>query len=139
MWTWILGISVTFPLLSYVYIKHNDKRLGSLPPEALSFSPKRFTPEDARSAGKQFAEKPVSVEEQLPPSTGRRYIVVGGVCDRNHVCLVLTDQNDRQALSADGSCFNCCSAAKTLEKFVSSIFDPLRALTLFQEHKMLTS
>ena len=79
MWTWILGILVFFLLLSYVYIKHNDKRLGSLPPEALSFSPKRFTEDDARSAEKQLAESPVSVKDQLPPSTGRRYIVVGGV------------------------------------------------------------
>lgn len=88
---WILGFSVSFLLLLYVYIKHNDKRLTSIPPEALSFSPKRFTEEDARSAEKQFAGKSVSVKEQLPPSTGRRYIVVGGVRDLKYVYVTHSD------------------------------------------------
>jgi len=78
MWAWLLGISI-IPLLLYLYIRQNDKGLTRLPPEALAFSPIRYTDDVALTAAKQFAENPISVLDQMPTQTGRRYIVVGGV------------------------------------------------------------
>lgn len=67
-------------LLLAVYIRVNDARLGSIPEDALIFSPKRCTPETIRSTAAAIAKAPpISLRGQLPPKTGRRYIVVGGV------------------------------------------------------------
>jgi hypothetical protein len=79
MWIWLLG-TIVIPLLLYLYIRHNDKCLTRLPPEALAFSPTRYTENIALTAAKRFAENPISMLDQMPPKTGRRYIVVGGVC-----------------------------------------------------------
>ncbi|EGO03594.1 hypothetical protein SERLA73DRAFT_175136 [Serpula lacrymans var. lacrymans S7.3] len=70
---WLLAI---IPLILYLYIRRNDKLLCQLPSEALSFSPKRFTPDVVRDAARKMAESPVVVDTL--PRTGRRYIVVGG-------------------------------------------------------------
>jgi hypothetical protein len=78
MWVWLLGLSV-IPLLFYLYIRQNDRALTRLAPEALAFSPTRYTEDVARTAAKRFAEHPISVLDHIPPQTGRRYIVVGGV------------------------------------------------------------
>lgn len=62
------------------YIHRNDKRLACLPKDALTFSPERWTAESTRAHAARLAKSPpISVHEQLPPKTGRRYIVVGGV------------------------------------------------------------
>lgn len=63
----------------YTYIVLNDNKLCQLPPEAEVFSPDRLTPQDAVAAFKKLQEKPVDISDFLPPKTGRRYIVVGGV------------------------------------------------------------
>ena len=78
MWVWLLGLSA-IPLLLYLYIRQNDKCLTRLTPEALAFSPTRYTEDVARTAAKRFAEHPISALDHIPPKTGRRYIVVGGV------------------------------------------------------------
>lgn len=79
MWTWLILGLLAIPLLSLLYIWENDKCLSQISTEALAISPTRYTPDLARSAAKQFAEHPVSVLDQMPKKTGRRYIVVGGV------------------------------------------------------------
>lgn len=38
----------------------------------------RCTPDEVRATAKRLAKRPPSIDDQLPPSTGRRYIVVGG-------------------------------------------------------------
>lgn len=81
MGVWLLGILATVLLLFYLYIRKNDQSLTRLSPEALAFSPTRCTPDMARSAAKQFAEHPPVISDHLPPQTGRRYIVVGGVSE----------------------------------------------------------
>jgi hypothetical protein len=74
------GIStVLFALLLGLYLHINDKRLSRIPDDALALSAKRCTPENVRSLTAELAESPISSKEQLPPKTGRRYIVVGGV------------------------------------------------------------
>jgi hypothetical protein len=78
MWAWLLGI-LAIPLLLYLYIQQNDKGLTRLTTEALAFSPTRYTPDVAHSAAKRLAEHPISILDQIPAKTGRRYIVVGGV------------------------------------------------------------
>ncbi|KAE9396471.1 NAD(P)-binding protein [Gymnopus androsaceus JB14] len=50
-----------------------------IPRRALDFSPKRCTPEDVSALAKQLGSKqPIDIIAQIPPKTGRRYIVVGG-------------------------------------------------------------
>lgn len=65
-----------FAALGFLYVRRNDAALSTLPPDAAAFSPLRMTPALARLAEKQA---PLSVVDHLPPKTGRRYIVVGGV------------------------------------------------------------
>jgi hypothetical protein len=70
---------VLFTLLLALYLHINDKRLSRIPDDALTLSAKRCTPQDVRSLTAELAKSPISSQEQLPPKTGRRYIVVGGV------------------------------------------------------------
>lgn len=79
MGIWLLGILAAIPLFFYLYIRKNDQSLTRLSSEVLAFSPTRYTPDMAHSAAKQLAEQPPSILDHLPPKTGRRYIVVGGV------------------------------------------------------------
>jgi hypothetical protein len=77
-----VGISVVlFALLLALYLHINDKRLTRVPEDALIFSSKRCTPETTRALADQLHKSPpISSQAQLPPKTGRRYIIVGGVC-----------------------------------------------------------
>ncbi|KAG6333481.1 hypothetical protein ID866_5610 [Astraeus odoratus] len=61
----------------YFYVVFNDRKLSQLPPAAHIFSPDRFTVLAALAAFRQQQELPVHISD-LPPKTGRRYIVVGG-------------------------------------------------------------
>ena len=71
--------AILLPLLLGFYIYVNDIRLKTLPSSIASLS-KRCTPQDVRSMSARLAsEKPISIEDQLPPKTGRKYIIVGGV------------------------------------------------------------
>ncbi|KAG6901666.1 hypothetical protein C0995_009382 [Termitomyces sp. Mi166 len=57
----------------------NNRRLLRLPEEVIALSPKRWTSGYVREAAAQLAKAPLlTINEQLPPKTGRRYIVVGG-------------------------------------------------------------
>jgi hypothetical protein len=123
MWTWLLGITA-IPFFLYLYIKQNDKGLTRLAPEALAFSPSRYTDNDTRSTAKQLAEYPISVLEQVPTKTGRRYIVVGGVSVVRFVSLsnIFTGyKSARRGFSGDGLFFIYSSEAK-IPKLVVSIF-----------------
>ncbi|KAI4520371.1 NAD(P)-binding protein [Schizophyllum commune Loenen D] len=77
----VLSLLQTFLLVVFVavaYIRLNDSRLKRIPTRALQFSPKRVTPEDIPPLRKRIAEENKSVDDQMPPKTGRRYIVIGG-------------------------------------------------------------
>lgn len=65
--------------LLFLYVYRNDQKLHRIPPRALTFSPSRSSTDDARLTARKHANSPGSVRDQLPPKTGRRYIVVGGV------------------------------------------------------------
>ncbi|GJE86581.1 NAD(P)-binding protein [Phanerochaete sordida] len=70
---------LALPLLLVLYVKLNDAKLERLPPEAAHISPERWTKEQIKSCYAGLKDGPVSIlEGQLPPRTGRRYIVVGG-------------------------------------------------------------
>ena len=72
-------------LLLVFYIYWNDNRLFQLPPSALYFSPKRHTAVDVHAEAKRLATSPpIDDTEKIPPKTGRRYIVVGGVSCYNY-------------------------------------------------------
>jgi hypothetical protein len=115
MWVWLLCILTGVPLFLYLYIRQNDKGLTRLAPEALAFSPTRFTENDARSATKRLAEHPITILDQMPPKTKRRYIVVGGVSLLPFVSLssnMFTDVKLRRDFLGDGLLFICFSGAK---------------------------
>ncbi|KAL0958122.1 hypothetical protein HGRIS_000291 [Hohenbuehelia grisea] len=66
---------------SWLYIRANDKKLKAQPSDVFkAFSPKRYAPEDFERTEKEDHERliEISAQEQLPPKTGRHYIVVGG-------------------------------------------------------------
>ncbi|KAG5642648.1 hypothetical protein DXG03_002387 [Asterophora parasitica] len=72
--------AVILLLFFAVYVPLNNYRLTRLPKEAAAFSPVRWTPESVREDAAKLAQKlPITINDQLPPKTGRRYIVVGGV------------------------------------------------------------
>jgi hypothetical protein len=76
------GLLLGLILLLVLYIRRNDRRLMSIPLEALQFSLKRCTPKDVNITAERLAHsEPLSKKDyaSLPPKTGRRYIVVGGV------------------------------------------------------------
>ena len=67
-------------LLLALYIYWNDRRLTRIPPGALHFSPKRYTAVDIHAEAERLASSPpIDDTDKIPPKTGRRYIVVGGV------------------------------------------------------------
>ncbi|KAJ7755324.1 3-beta hydroxysteroid dehydrogenase/isomerase family-domain-containing protein [Mycena maculata] len=76
-WLWVSGPLLSIVLL-YIYTRLNDYRLTRIPESALSFSPVRARPEDTRRTAARLLESPISIADQVPPKTGRRYIVVGG-------------------------------------------------------------
>ncbi|KAI0711376.1 NAD(P)-binding protein [Earliella scabrosa] len=70
------------PLLIYLYVRANDAKIAKLAPEAVAVSPERWTKEDVQRVASSPALTSSSASlfkpEELPPKTGRRYIVVGG-------------------------------------------------------------
>jgi hypothetical protein len=88
-----LGILAVIPLvLLLFYIRLNDRGLTRLPADALAFSPNRYTQKGVRETADRISQSPISIIDQLPPKTGRRYIVVGGVNSKvTFVCGKLED------------------------------------------------
>ena len=74
-----LILFLTLLLLAYLYGKHNDAKLIKVPPEVKAQATCDFSPENIRSTAAQLGESPLRITNRLPPRTGRRYIVVGGV------------------------------------------------------------
>ncbi|KAF8208283.1 NAD-P-binding protein [Mycena galopus ATCC 62051] len=77
-WLWVVGW-ILFPVaLLVLYIRTNDQRLVTIPTSALAVSPTRCTSEDVHLTAAKLLKSPISIVDQIPPKTGRRYIVVGG-------------------------------------------------------------
>ena len=76
-----LFLFLTSLLLTYLYAKLNDAKLGRIPPEVKAQATADFSPENIRSIAARLAESPLKITTRLPPRTGRRYVVVGGVSD----------------------------------------------------------
>jgi hypothetical protein len=75
-----IGLASSPILLLVLYIYWNDRRLTQIPPRVLYFSPKRHTADDVHAQAERLAAAPpIDDMEQIPPKTGRRYIIVGGV------------------------------------------------------------
>lgn len=66
-------------LLIYLYGKLNDAKLIKVPPEVGAQATCDFSPENIRLTAARLKESPLQITDRLPPRTGRRYIVVGGV------------------------------------------------------------
>ncbi|OBZ78064.1 3beta-hydroxysteroid-dehydrogenase/decarboxylase isoform 2 [Grifola frondosa] len=74
-----LTLSAAIPLLVYLYVRANDAKLSQLPPQATALSPSRWTAEAIQRTAKELDQSPPALlSDELPPKTGRRYIVVGG-------------------------------------------------------------
>lgn len=72
------------PVLLFLYVRANDAKITLPHPAAVALSPERWTLDEVkRTAEAQEARVGSSpslfAPEELPPKTGRRYIVVGGV------------------------------------------------------------
>ena len=78
-----LILSFTAILLVYIYGKLNDAKLGKVPPEVRALATSNFSPENIRLTAARLKESPLQIRSRLPPRTGRRYIVVGGVGGRS--------------------------------------------------------
>jgi hypothetical protein len=74
-------ICLCIALLLYFYIRLNDAKIMHLPHDVASaFSPQRISARDALEAAAARREKPTPEPKTfLPPRTGRRYVVIGGV------------------------------------------------------------
>ncbi|KAK7042387.1 3-beta hydroxysteroid dehydrogenase isomerase family [Favolaschia claudopus] len=77
-WLWLVALALVTTVLLVLYIRLNDQRLTRIPEGALAVSPTRCTPEYARLVAAKVEKSPISISDQIPPRTGRRYIVVGG-------------------------------------------------------------
>ncbi|KAH8830020.1 NAD-P-binding protein [Flagelloscypha sp. PMI_526] len=76
---WIVLSTILIPLILLVlYVRVNDAKLLQIPPRALELSPKRCMPSDVPRLYQELKEAPISIDDQIPTKTGRRYIVVGG-------------------------------------------------------------
>ncbi|EJD42934.1 NAD(P)-binding protein [Auricularia subglabra TFB-10046 SS5] len=78
MHTYALAAAATALFSVALYLRHVERALGRVHPEALKASPKRYTDEDVLEVAQQLERAPVDVKPFLGPRTGRRYIVVGG-------------------------------------------------------------
>ncbi|KAI3602864.1 3-beta hydroxysteroid dehydrogenase isomerase family [Moniliophthora roreri] len=65
--------------LLYAYVRMNDKAIQATPDRARKFSPTRCTEQNVLSTAAELQSKaPISIEDQIPEKTGRRYTVTGG-------------------------------------------------------------
>ena len=79
--TGVLSLPLTALLLIYLYVKLNDAKLAKVPPEVWVQAPSDFSPDNIRLTAKRLKDSPSQIKNRLPPRTGRRYIVVGGVSE----------------------------------------------------------
>lgn len=68
-------------LLIYFYGKLNDAKLAKVPSQIRAQATCDFSPENIRLTAARLKESPLQISSRLPPRTGRRYVVVGGVGD----------------------------------------------------------
>ena len=66
-------------LLVYLYAKLNDAKLTKVPSEVRALATCDFSPENIRLTAARLKQSPLRIKSRLPPRTGRRYIIVGGV------------------------------------------------------------
>lgn len=77
-----IGIGLTF-LALVLYIYRNDQILQTIPPRVTTLIGNRATSQSIEELGRRRATISAAEDtdlEDLPLKTGRRYIVVGGVC-----------------------------------------------------------
>ncbi|KAJ7625003.1 hypothetical protein DFH06DRAFT_1229551 [Mycena polygramma] len=77
-WLWIVVYVLFLVALLILYVRLNDRRLTNIPASVLAFSPTRYTLQDIHETSARLQQSPISITDQIPPKTGRRYIVVGG-------------------------------------------------------------
>lgn len=79
------------PLFIFAYVWLNDAKLTRLPAEAASISPERWTDERIQRSYTALRDSGKSslLDGKLPPKTGRRYVVVGGVSSSCICCVVV--------------------------------------------------
>jgi hypothetical protein len=77
-------------LLIYIYVKLNDAKLSKVPPEVRAQASCDFSPENIRLTAKRLKDSPLELKSHLPPRTGRRYVVVGGVSEEFVLLRIVT-------------------------------------------------
>jgi len=77
--SWPAAWATTAFLLLVLYIRFNDRRLLSFA-DRIGTRHERLTREDIKAYAEKYANsQPKDIKTHLPPKTGRRYIVIGGV------------------------------------------------------------
>lgn len=76
---YVAGFWVIFAGLGLWYNNLNNAALIRIPPRVFELSPVRWEKADFKAVAKKMDASPVAIEEHLPPRTGRKYIMVGGV------------------------------------------------------------
>lgn len=79
-----LALGAGLPLALFLYVRANDAKIATMHPDAVALSPHRWTPEEIKRTAEELearygASPSLLTPEELPPKTGRRYIVIGGV------------------------------------------------------------
>ena len=91
-------------LLIYVYGKFNDTKLTKVPSQIRAQATCDFSPENIRLTAARLKESPLQISGRLPPRTGRRYVVVGGVGERSQSYRAITKFSvGSQVFWGDGS------------------------------------
>ena len=110
-----LAVGLFVPL--YIYVRTNDAKIGPLHPAALAHSPERWTPESVQRTAAEIQTKlkgstsgSLIAPEEMPPKTGRRYIITGGVSaikclafgiSRTYCLHVRSPSRERHSLQRD--------------------------------------
>jgi hypothetical protein len=125
----VLWAVVAFVVLVVLYIRANDKKITRLPDNWPSLTTERVTPDDVRATAASLARRePITIDDQLPPKTGRRYIVVGGVRGASYRhTLNHIKQPFREVFLAVGSSPSCSIEVKIPAISACSTFDRLQA------------
>jgi len=66
-------------LLACIYVFLNDRALKRIPKLVQDERDHPWTTKEIRETATRMQEHPVDIRKALPPRTGRRYIITGGV------------------------------------------------------------
>lgn len=74
-------LSLVFSVfLAWIYVVCNDKAFKKVPKLVQDQRDHPWTTKEVLETATRMREHPIDIRNALPPRTGRRYIITGGVC-----------------------------------------------------------